>query len=37
VLLAAWIEGPDGAPVIILANPIGTTTAIWDAQARVLR
>jgi hypothetical protein len=34
--LAASIEGPDGAPVVILANPIGTTRAIWDAQARVL-
>ena len=33
----ASIEGPDGAPVVILANPIGTTRAIWDAQARVLR
>ena len=31
------MEGPDGAPVLILANPIGTTRAIWDAQARVLR
>src|SRR4029077_20981199 len=30
-------EGPDGAPVLILANPIGNTRAIWDAQARVLR
>jgi 3-oxoadipate enol-lactonase len=35
--LASSIEGPDGAPVIILANPIGTSRAIWDAQARVLR
>ena len=31
------MEGPDGAPVLILANPIGTTRAIWDAQARILR
>ena len=37
VRLAASIEGPDGAPAVILANPIGTTRAIWDAQARVLR
>ena len=37
VRLAASIEGPDDAPVVILANPIGTTRAIWDAQARVLR
>jgi 3-oxoadipate enol-lactonase len=35
--LAASLEGPAGAPVVILANPIGTTRAIWDAQARVLR
>jgi len=37
VRLAASIEGPDGAPVVILANPIGTTSAIWDAQADLLR
>ena len=37
VRLAASAEGPDGAPVVILANPIGTTRAIWEAQARVLR
>ena len=37
VRLKASIEGPDGAPVVILANPIGTTRAIWEAQARVLR
>jgi 3-oxoadipate enol-lactonase len=37
VHLAASIEGPDGAPVVILANPIGTTRAIWDAQVRLLR
>lgn len=37
VRLAASIEGPDGAPAVILANPVGTTRAIWDAQARVLR
>ncbi len=37
IRLASSLEGPDGAPVVILANPIGTTRAIWDAQARVLR
>ena len=37
VRLVSSVEGPDGAPVLILANPIGTTRAIWDAQARVLR
>jgi 3-oxoadipate enol-lactonase len=37
VHLAASIEGPDGAPAVILANSLGTTRAIWDAEARVLR
>jgi len=37
VRLASSIEGPDGAPVLVLANSLGTTRAIWDAQARVLR
>ena len=37
VRLVSSLEGPDDAPVLILANPIGTTRAIWDAQARVLR
>ncbi len=37
VRLESSVEGPDGAPVVILANPIGTTMAIWDAQARPLR
>jgi len=36
VRLLSSLEGPAGAPVVILANPIGTTRAIWDAQARVL-
>jgi 3-oxoadipate enol-lactonase len=36
VRLAASLEGRPDAPVVILANPIGTTRAIWDAQARVL-
>jgi 3-oxoadipate enol-lactonase len=34
--LVSSMQGPDGAPVLILANPIGTTRAIWDAPARVL-
>ena len=37
VHLASCLEGPDGAPPVILANPIGTSRAIWDAQARLLR
>src|SRR5450631_3528060 len=37
VRLAVALEGPPDAPFVILANPIGTSRAIWDAQARVLR
>jgi 3-oxoadipate enol-lactonase len=37
VRLVSSLEGPDDAPVVILANPIGTSRAIWAAQARVLR
>jgi 3-oxoadipate enol-lactonase len=35
--LESSVEGPDDAPAVVLANPIGTRRAIWDAQARVLR
>jgi 3-oxoadipate enol-lactonase len=37
VRLAASLDGPDSAPVLVLANPIGTTRAIWAAQVPVLR
>lgn len=37
VPLAASLEGPADAPVLVLANPIGTTRAIWAAQVPVLR
>jgi 3-oxoadipate enol-lactonase len=30
------LEGPDGAPVIVFSNSLGTTGAMWDAQAAVL-
>ena len=30
------LEGPNDAPLVVLGNPIGTSRAIWDAQARVL-
>jgi 3-oxoadipate enol-lactonase/4-carboxymuconolactone decarboxylase len=30
VRLEADIAGPDGAPVLVLLNSIGTTTAMWD-------
>jgi 3-oxoadipate enol-lactonase len=36
VRLVSSLEGPEGAPVVILANPLGTTRAIWDAQVRAL-
>jgi len=36
VRLEASLDGPAGAPVVVLANPIGTTRAIWDAQVPAL-
>jgi 3-oxoadipate enol-lactonase / 4-carboxymuconolactone decarboxylase len=31
------LEGPDGAAVVMLANSLGTTLEMWDAQAAALR
>jgi 3-oxoadipate enol-lactonase len=31
------IEGPESAPVVMLSNSLGTSLAIWDAQATHLR
>ncbi|MDQ2754517.1 MAG: 3-oxoadipate enol-lactonase [Actinomycetota bacterium] len=31
------VEGPVGAPVLVLANSLGTTATMWDAQMPVLR
>jgi 3-oxoadipate enol-lactonase/4-carboxymuconolactone decarboxylase len=31
------LDGPDGAPVIMFANSLGTTLEMWDAQAEALR
>jgi 3-oxoadipate enol-lactonase / 4-carboxymuconolactone decarboxylase len=31
------LEGPDGAPVVMFANSLGTTFDMWDAQAAALR
>jgi 3-oxoadipate enol-lactonase/4-carboxymuconolactone decarboxylase len=31
------LEGPDGAPVVMFANSLGTTLDMWDAQAEALR
>jgi 3-oxoadipate enol-lactonase len=30
------LEGPDGAPVIVFSNSLGTTGAMWDEQAAAL-
>jgi 3-oxoadipate enol-lactonase len=37
VRLAASLEGPAGAPVVVLGNSVGTTRAVWDAPAGLLR
>ena len=31
------LVGPDGAPVLVLGNSLGTTTTIWDGQLPALR
>lgn len=31
------LEGPESAPVVMLSNSLGTSLAIWDAQAAALR
>ena len=30
------LDGPDGAPVVAFSNSLGTTLAMWDAQANAL-
>ena len=30
------LEGPDGAPVVVFSNSLGTTGQMWDAQAAAL-
>ena len=30
------LEGPEGAPVVVFANSLGTTLEMWDAQAAAL-
>ena len=36
-LVSVLDSGPADAPVLVLANPIGTSMEIWDAQLPVLR
>ncbi len=31
------LEGPEDAPVVMLSNSLGTSLALWDAQAAALR
>jgi 3-oxoadipate enol-lactonase len=34
--LVASLEGPPGAPVVVLGNSLGTTREIWEPQVAVL-
>jgi 3-oxoadipate enol-lactonase / 4-carboxymuconolactone decarboxylase len=36
VLPSYRIQGPDGAPLLVLANSLGTTSAMWEPQLPVL-
>ncbi len=36
VRLSHRFDGPDDAPVVVLAGSLGTTTAMWDAQVPAL-
>ena len=31
------LDGPEHAPVVVLANSLGTTLRLWDAQVPALR
>jgi 3-oxoadipate enol-lactonase len=35
--LVSSLEGPDGAPVLVLGNSLGTTRAVWEPQQALLR
>jgi 3-oxoadipate enol-lactonase len=37
VPLAASLDGPSGAPVLVLGNSLGTARTVWDPQVPVLR
>jgi 3-oxoadipate enol-lactonase len=34
--VAATVDGPDGAPAVVLSNSLGSTPAMWDAQLPLL-
>ena len=37
VPLVSSLEGPAGAPVVVLGNSLGTTRAVWEPQQALLR
>jgi 3-oxoadipate enol-lactonase len=37
IRLAASLEGPPGAPVLVLGNSLGTSTHLWDRQVPALQ
>ena len=37
VALHHLLEGPEDAPVVVLANSLGTTLRVWDDQAPALQ
>jgi 3-oxoadipate enol-lactonase len=37
VPLVSSLEGPPGAPVVVLGNSLGTTRAVWEPQQALLR
>lgn len=34
--IAWYLDGPEGAPLVMLSNSLGTTAAMWDAQMPIL-
>ena len=34
--LTGWLDGPAGAPVVVLGNSLGTSCAVWNSQVAVL-
>src|SRR5580698_5836568 len=36
VTLVSSVDGPEGAPVLVLGNPIGTNRDVWSHQLPVL-
>ena len=37
VLLHHVLDGPEGAPVVVLSNSLDTTLRVWDDQAPALQ